>query len=200
MSVSEKLTAVAENVAKVYAAGEVKSDARHSLLYKTEFAAGNGGTEMVFDCPFEPDAFCLTSWSPLANDVISVHICVGDYRTFGKFGGMIKARVSSGDTYSRISAATLRNYYAYSDGSMKFTVPNTTLYEGVCFDTQLMYSFAAVKYTDKSDYELLSEDIALLNDVGGSVTYSQARVNATVTEEEWLALIATKPNWTFTLD
>jgi hypothetical protein len=32
----------------------------------------------------------------------------------------------------------------------------------------------------------------------GSVTLNQAKVNAAFTDEEWAALIAEKPNWTFT--
>lgn len=53
-----------------------------------------------------------------------------------------------------------------------------------------------MKYTDKTDKERIAEMVNGLTG-SGSLTLNKNKVNAAFTTEEWNALIATKPDWTF---
>ena len=69
----------------------------------------------------------------------------------------------------------------------------------VRFDANTDYIVLASKTETRTDKEILTDFVSGLADAGGTVTLSQAAIDAAVTDDEWAALLATKPNWTFTL-
>lgn len=193
MSIGDKLLKVASNVTRVFAAGESK----HLLRYFTDIKVGDSTNTMSFDMPFEPDAVLVVAHGA---DAVTTYNAVrqmfADFRSFWKSRGIYIVRQNGTFKFGNISSATLNNYFRIADGVCTVEVPAAL---GVPYANGAQYIVVAVKYTDKSDKELLEEEIALLADTGSTIEYSNARVLEAVTEEEWQTLIATKPNRTFTL-
>ncbi|MBQ6892640.1 MAG: hypothetical protein IJN48_00395 [Clostridia bacterium] len=218
MSVNEKMTAIADAIrgftggkdklsldamaaaiTDVFAAGEAVSDEKHNALYKVDMKQGSGTGTMEFDCPFEPDAVYIATWSPLfANTENMFHFCLADFRSFARQSGFLKYFTTSILT-SMISSSSLGNILKYENNKLAFVAPSSL--SSVTFRDCVNYVFIAVKYTDKDDYTLLAEEVALLPSGGGSVTFSEKRINETVTEEEWEEMIAParEAGWTISL-
>ena len=193
MSVADKLLTVANNVSRVFAAGEAK----HTARYAAAIAVGDGTRFMSFAVPFEADLFCVAAHGAEAlSNSNSVLQLVFDSRAFAKRGGCYRILQDGAPSGGYFSSATGGNYFKVADGICTVEAPASL---GVNFINGTQYACTAVKYTDKSDGELLEEEIALLSDTGEVLEYSSARVLSTVTEEEWQTLIANKPNRTFTL-
>lgn len=193
MSIADKLSEIANGIPLIFAAGEEK----HTSRYAVAFVTGDGTNIISFACPFEPDCFFVTAHGGAAisadNAIMQM---VFDARSFARYGGMYRSRKGGANSQGTFSSATGGNYFGRSDGACTLEVPSSL---NAPYINGAQYICTAVKYTDKSDRELLEEEIELLSDVGGAVQYSKARINATVTEEEWQEIIAAKENWTFTL-
>ena len=193
MNIAEQLLTVANNTPLVFEAGEKK----HTMRYATALVVGDGTNIVTFACSFEPDCIFVT---PHGADAMSadnaIMQMVFDRRSFARHGGMYRAKKDASNTQGTMASASGRTYFAWADGICTVEVPSSL---NAPYITGTQYICSAVKYTDKSDRELLEEEIALLAETGASIQYSKKRINDTVTEAEWQALIAQKPNRTFTL-
>ena len=188
------LTKMAESVPLVYLAGEEK----HLSRYHVETKIGSGISEIQFNCPFKPDAILIYTWSPYYyTKAGTISMATADFRSFGQHGGMMRYRTDSSLTQSNFKNQTLQNSFIYSDGSFRLVKPSA--FPNVVFDTAMKFVFVAVKYTDKSDAELLLEEILRIPSGYTEITLSQKRVFEAVSEEEWAEMIAGFPNITFNL-
>ena len=193
MSIADKLSEIASDLPRVFEAGEKK----HTARYKTALVAGDGTNIISFEVPFEPDCVFVTAHGAEATTSVSGAMqMIFDIRSFANIGGMYRVRQNSKNTQGAISSASGKNYFRIADGLCSVEVPSVL---NSVYPNGVQYIITAVKYTDKSDRELLYDEISMLADMGGAVEYSSARVLATVSEEEWQTLIASKPNRTFTL-
>ena len=193
MSVAEKILLLKEDFDNVFAAGEGK----HTSRYSVTLAVGDGTNSVTFSVPFEPDCIFVTTHGADAtasdNSVLQM---VFDKRAFARYGGMYRVRRDGANTQGAMASATGGNYFRWADGVCTVEAPSSL---GVNYTSGAQYVCTAVKYTDKSDKDLLSEEIQSLADSGETLSYSQKRINETVTDAEWQTLIALKPNRTFTL-
>lgn len=202
---------MAAAIPEVYNAAERQCAAKHFVAVVT----GSGTSEMAISVPFDPDAvfvICHSAYAAsLANGSTGYWMDLRfNRRNAARYSGYFMAVPPNADrTNTRVSASTALEICTYSDGMLRFNAVNATLQKYV-WRSDLQYLFTAVQYSDKTDAELLAEEIALLPDAtGGTVEYSLFRVNEIFetasgandgsTSAAWAALVATKPKWTFTL-
>lgn len=192
----DKLTldGMAAAIPLVYGAGEAK----HTSRYATFFAVGDGTNIISFNCPFKPDSFFVTAHGASAMSADNAIMqMVFDARSFARYGGMYRARKDRSHTHGTMASSSGGNYFRWADGVCAVEVPASL---GTPYISGAQYIATAVKYTDKSDRELLEEEISLLADTGETIQYSKARVLSVMTEAEWDAFTKTaKPSRTFTL-
>ena len=175
-----------------FAAGEAK----HTSRYMTALVTGDGTKNISFACPFEPDYIAVKYHGADASSAAAAVTCmVFDRRSFALHGGYYIVRLTGKNYIGTVGSATGGAYFSWENGACTVTSPvGSALYIDGC-----QYICVAVKYTDKSDRELLEEEISRLSDTGGELYYSEQRVTEVMTEEEWQEIIAAKENWTFTL-
>lgn len=193
MSIAEKLVTIANNMPLVFEAGEKK----HTSRYATALVVGDGGNIVSFPCSFEPD-FISVSYhgaDAMASDN-SMLLISANKKAFARISGMHREVRSGSMMHGNISATGVATYFRYSNGTCTVEAPASL---GAYYTNNTQYVCVAVKYTDKSDRELIEEEIALLSETGATLEYSRTRVLATMTQAEWETLIATKPNRSFTL-
>lgn len=231
MSVQEKMTAIADAIREktggaeklsldamaaaipeVYAAGEAATAADCAARHFTAHFAGNGENSFSLAIPFDPDMVCIVCHSAYTNVTTLAGAWLDlrfNRRNAARYAMHFMYIPAGGNrTNVRVAADTARQLLSYSDGMLTLSAPNDTLKQ-VFWRSDCMYILTAVKYTDKTDKELVSEEIALLPDTGGTVEYSLIRINEIfetvagandgAASVEWEALVATKPNWTITL-
>jgi len=161
---------------------------------------GDGTGTLAVEIPFSPDALLVYTQSPYAAAETYQNIMtVYDLRTFLRYCGMNRVIATSNtwNTQALLNQSEKRPVYA---SGVLSVAPGTVVGGHTCvYNASVPYTVVAVKYTEKSDRELLTEVIAGLPDSAYTATFSQYRVNATVTESEWAALTQTKPNVTFAL-
>ena len=124
-----------------------------------------------------------------------IAVCVYTPHALGKYIGGVQTTQSS----LSLGAAAIRRdqrMVSYADGVLTFTMVESV---PVRFDANTDYIVLASKTETRTDKEILTDFVSGLADAGGTVTLSQEAINAAVTDDEWAALLATKPNWTFTL-
>lgn len=193
MSIADQLLEVANNIPLVFEAGEKK----HIMRYSSVLVVGNDTGALQFNCPFEPDYIVVTAHGATAQSASNtVVFALFDRRAFARVGGFFRTR--QGGTYKNNASSTETGYAYFACENGICTVSPPSSYN-VTFGNDTQYICAAVKYTDKTDKELLTEEISLLADTGAALEYSKLRINETLTDAEWQTLIATKPNRTFTL-
>lgn len=193
MNTAFKLLTIANNVPLVYAAGEKK----HTSKYATALVTGGGTNTISFAVPFEPDAVFVTYHGA---DVFAVTnsalTAVFDFRSFASDAGLLRVRRNSSNMQANVSAANGKTVFNVADGTCTVIVPSAY---GTPFLSGTQYVCTAVKYTDKTDRELLEEEIALLPNDTRTIKYSRDRVYGVVTEAEWSAIIGPKNKITFML-
>lgn len=193
MKTALKLLEIANNVPLVYAAGEKK----HTSKYATALVTGDGTNTISFAVPFEPDAVFVTYHGAnvfaVSNSLLQA---VFDFRSFATSSGMYRVYREGKFLQGAVSNANGRDYFRYADGVC--TVEVLASY-GTPFLSGTQYVCTAVKYTDKTDKELLAEEISLLPNDSRTVQYSRDRVYGAVTEEEWAEIIGGKNKITFSL-
>lgn len=157
---------------------------------------GDGGKSVSFHVPFEPDTVQIIGFDPMVHKTnLTLATIVCDIRAFGQLGGY--AAYGNGSTLSTTMFTTVSISTRYSrteDGVI--TVQNINS-AGAYFGNGFVYTVIAVKYADRSDKERITDFVNGLTG-SGTVTLNRAKVNAAFTDDEWAALVATKPNWTFT--
>lgn len=193
MSIADKLITVAENLPKVFEAGEKK----HKMRYAVSLGVGDGTNEISFDCPFEPDCVTVsTHGAEAVSAANSVRQMSFDLRSFARYGGIYLIRRSGANINGNFSSGTGKDYFQWANGTCTVIVPQEL---NVGYLVGAQYICTAVKYTDKSDRELLEDEIMSLAETGEELLYSKTKVNETLSDTEWQLLIANKPKRTFTL-
>ena len=205
MSIAEKLTAVAENQQKVYDAGFAAAEALCGQKHYVTTVTGNGTTSLSFHVPFTPDSLLVFvsevgMYAKLDAKTMFFEMGQFDLAGFGMIGGMYKVFYNNKENNLSVTTTSMLTRYAQdAEGivtlqnliinSISTTVPAT-------FIDGAEYVVVAAKYTEKSDKERITEYVRSLTG-SGSTTLNQAKVNAAFTDDEWAALIAEKPDWTF---
>lgn len=158
---------------------------------------GDGSSSVSFHVPFEPDTVQIIGCSPFANTKeYALAMFVYDRRAFGFLGGAaLHGKTSTGilTTTMMTTTSALKRYSRTEDGVITIKGIATS----VVFDPDYLYTVVAVKYTEQTDKERITDFVNRLTG-SGTVTLNQATVNAAFTDDEWAVLIAHKPDWTFT--
>ena len=182
----------------------VKSNAEDTGCEKKHFTTvvpGTGEGSLSFHVPFEPDLLCVSGlWTATLTEKNNLIAFVCDLRNFGQIGGFSTSH-TTGNTVKLTSYTTisvLSRYSRQENGLVTLANITTEANSGVnsIFSDQIQYTVTAVKYTDKTDKERITEYVESLTG-SGKATLNRAKVNAAFTDEEWAALIAPKPGWTF---
>lgn len=187
---------MAAGVSQVYEAGESAERAKCVAKHFVTTILGNGETSISFRVPFKPDfmtVICSDSdvFSNANNIIYAVML---DISTFGFIAGTEYVSASGGMKGQQMTSTSIyKRYSQASDGTV--TLQNIGSTVGKFFSGR-SYTVVAVRYVEKSDKERITEYIRSLGD-SGSTTLNQAKVEAAFTDEEWAALIAEKPGWTF---
>ena len=159
---------------------------------------GSGTGSVSFYVPFEPDALCITGFDPtFSKKPYALGSFVADLRAFGQAAGNTAyGNASSGAMTNAAFTTTsvLNRYSRTEDGTV--TIQNISSSVAVVFDASYTYTAVAVKYAEQTDKERITDFVNGLTG-SGTVTLNQAKVSAAFTDDEWAALITTKPNWTF---
>lgn len=222
MSVQEKMTAIADairdktgsaglltlddmaaSVPEVYEAGRTaeKEDC-DAQFFKTSFI-GNNTTAVSLNIPFLPDILTISTFSDYAtarrkNTLWTIEF---DTRSASRYQGLIGQITSAGQAgLSRVGGNSLPNCYTYANGVFTWKHPSLT----PVFTSNARYFVSAAKFPETSAKAAITEEISLLPDTvpseaNGTLEYYSATVNKYFTAEEWAALIATKPKWTFSM-
>ena len=196
MSIAEKLTTVAENQQEI-----------EMQYFKTSFI-GSGTNEVSFATPFMPDVVQILALSAyVASKNCTLQSVVLDTRTATKWG-CITAFCEINDSgaitpcVAPIKATSLHNgLFSYENGVFTWKAANQIF----TFSPHTRYYVVAARFPNNSAKKIVEEEVSLLPDVvpegsTGRLLYSNARINAIFTTDEWNALKATKPNWTFVLE
>lgn len=201
MSIADKLTTINDNVPKVYAAGQSAEKAVCHARHYTTVIPGTGENTLTFHVPFDPDfVYIVGSDPPVITSVYNTLMAIFDRRSMGIIGGIILTlRALPNSVVNNIvtSMSVPKMCSREEDGTItiKDITTHTSGVYGV-FSDQVQYTVTAVKSLDKTDKERITEMVENLTG-SGSLTMYRPRVNAAFTDEEWAALIATKPDWTF---
>ena len=200
MRIAEKLTTVAENMPLVYAAGKAACAQKHFVTTVT----GNGQESISVNVPFKPDVLLMFvsevgMYGKLDSTKSFVSLIHFDISGFGMIGGRYECFIAGGVKQTAVTTTTMLTRYAMADDGMvtlqNFSTSGTTAI-GTFLDG-VEYVVIAAKYTDQTDRERITQYVQSLSPTGGSVTMNGAKKTAAFTDEEWNALIAQKPGWTF---
>ena len=221
MSINEKMTAIADAIRaktggtnaltldgmaaaipEVFAAGESAEAEKVAARQFVTALCGNDENTISIPIPFKPDLILISSFDAYSRKSASTYnAMMYDFRAAARSPVAFILYTNSKATASTttVSNSNAKNLFTYAGGIFTFTAPSSTEYQLAKWRSELLYAVSAFKYTDKSDKELISEQISRLPDSGGTVEFASAAISAAFTDDEWASLIATKPNWTFTL-
>lgn len=225
MSVNEKMTAIADairekggvegplsldgmaaGINEVYHSGF--NDGQLDGLQWCElhhFANAPLGTDtnsISFFLDFKPDFIAISCFEPHSRLEPSTYCnAICDLRSVARspVAFIVYVKSDGTPTNTNVSYASAHNIFTYSDGVFTFVPPSSTEFQAAKWRRELRYFVVAFKYFEMSDKALITEQISRLPSEGGTISFAAAAISAAFTDEEWAALIATKPNWTFTL-
>lgn len=221
MSVNSKMTAIADAIRaktgstdaltldgmaaaipNVYAAGEAAEAARIAAKQFVSTTYGNDENTISVAIPFAPDFICISCYEAYSRAAASTYCgALCDFRSAALTPVALIQYVNSGGKSSNANASysTAKTIFTYADGTFTFVPPASTEFQNSKWKSELLYVVSAFKYTDQSDKELITDQIARLPDSGGTIEFASAAIHAVFTDDEWAELIAIQPNWTFTL-
>lgn len=200
MSIAEKLVQLKTDFDNVYSAGVLAEAHRISLRRYINTQSGNDTTAITANIPFKPDVITVICFSPLVLSRAKAFCSFTyDLRSFGQLAAT--ATVSTGSTLklSMFTHSSAQSKCVFADNGDVTISKIGSSSEIAVFASDMQYVIIAEKYTDKSDAELISDFVNALPDTGGAVTISKIKVESAFTSAEWNALIAKKPNRTFSL-
>lgn len=205
-NVNEKMTAIADAIRGLVGgtdllsldgmAESVSDYASRVCIKEVSFSDTNSITVPL---PFKAEKVLIFSFNALNTSTPSTYLSVlFDNVSFSDRCATMSVSDSNKSVRNIVIGITSRTkYFAVSDSEFTLT-PSQSSYWATSLWRGGKYLVVAYR-SGKSERELLEAQIADLSDEGGEITFSQERVLEVVTEEEWQTLIATKPNWTFTL-
>lgn len=185
----KKLTQIAENSLELY--NRCKNN--HFVTTIT----GDGTESLSFRLPFEPDAlqvfctdprllYCQYAVAFFNADLMGLGLAAAIYQTILD-RNIVNTAMTTNTVGSRVSRA--------EDGTV--TLTNITDKGTACvFALGLPYTVVASRYTDKTLRQRYEEFVNSLTG-SGTAQVCKAKVYEAFTAEQWAALTATKPDWTF---
>ncbi len=202
---SETLTLdeMAGEIGKVYAAGWARAA---DFYYAERVTLPARQTYIDLPVDFFPDQVYLFTTKTGARDTaattIAQHVCF--LPTVDSYCGMLAYNTTGGNT----SATRRSGYYGTSSGGahrlLSETAEGYRMSAGAADGITLHYDageykVVAVKYSDKSDRDMLTEYVRALPDTAVTVYIASLMRERAFADEEWDTLIAEKPNATFVL-
>ena len=162
-------------------------------------AMGDGTNSISFEVPFKPDTYLITAINPLATTIsIAWYIITGETNNCQENIGVLRA---VNDNATGFAGGSITNTLQLKNVTYKNGVFNYTEREyRYNFGKNITYTLIAFK-TGITPKEYTIKQINELPDTstGKVLQYNRTRINENFTTEEWESLIATKPNWTFSL-
>lgn len=210
MSISQKLTQIAENVSKVYGMGEAAAKAACEEKHFITTVAGAGGTELTFACPFQPDRVLVSCyWPSVYKQENVIAMFVADRRSFSHIGGgAVTYRTNGNVSHQGLTVNALTTRCTYNENGT-VTLGGVTGASGAgVFAEGAPYVVSAVRYADETDRQRITQYVQALTGSGAAALNGSKVDGAFETfpgavdgrdSEAWADLIATKPDWTFTL-
>lgn len=215
MSVNEKMTAIADAIRSktggteplglddmAVGVGDVYEAGKQEILaeqFKTTFW-GNGTFDFAIEMPFEPDVFCIFSPSDYLNFTPNTlrSITVDMKSVYRYMGVLARVTAAGAANNSSLTTANFMNSFVYEDGVLHFRTTSSALLDSK-WQANTLYCMTAAKY-NRDIKAIVEEEVRRLpDDSGGTMSYTRSRVMEYFTESEWAELIATKPNWTFSM-
>lgn len=202
--IADKLRQVADNLPLVYEAGKQNCTARHFSAVVT----GDGTGELMLPIPFAPDLIEVVNHDPVIRATRgTIAFCQIDFSALGQLSGLfgMTSGPSSGNalgTYTNVlmaSSGLANRCRRNEDGTM--TLSNFS-YDGLpgVWGKGVDYMVTAVRCVDKSDRQRIEENIRRLPENGTYKIYiQQEKMEAAFTREQWNALIAERPGYTFVM-
>ena len=197
------LDAMAESVGEVYENGRAAEQAVCAAEHFRTSLFGSGKQVLTMEIPFYPDVLTICAISPyLEASGNSARVFVADTRSSGKRTAFLMHLSSAKADGAKMYSDTISGLLGYADG--KLTVDIAGFSNVGTWNTNTRYSVSAVRFPNETAKVLIEEQIALLPDAvpsgnTGAMQYNSTKINKLFTAEEWEALIATKPNWTFSM-
>ena len=200
MAVSDKLLTLKADFDRVFEAGKAEGDKAWADKVYVGTVRFDERNNFTLSLPFVPDKVLICTYDALALSTPLSYSMILYERSFGKYGAQL-GYVNSGLTLSVVSIQnkSVGSYFAFENGSMTYITPAVADLQQSLFKDRPYFVFAY--RTGQSDRELLQNEVDSLGSGGGSVSFSQKRVLDTVSEAEWMSMIAAKQSegWTFTL-
>lgn len=187
------LDAMAAAIPAVRAAGKHLAEAVCAGRHFVTVVHGSGTKSLSVEIPFYPDAIAFVSANPRVCPNQVIFYAYTPHAVYAK--GINLYSTASSVAYGGVARQDGSSLVDYTDGVLTASVIETVV--GSFADTD--YIVLASKTETRTDREILEDFVEGLADTGGSVTLKKATVNAAVTDAEWAALIAAKPNRTFIL-
>ena len=186
---NDKLVTVAENCVRLHAA------CADNHFVTTVY--GNGTDKLTVHVPIAPDGFFLFCTDPiLRTQDHLVSFFTADLGTLGYICAV--SQCSNGGVLFNMAMTNSSVFNRYSrDENGTVTLQNISAKSGYgIFGAGLEYTVVAVKCGNKTDKQRFTELVERLEG-SGTIQVWGDKVHAAFTDEQWAALRATKPNWTF---
>lgn len=208
MKTAQLLKEIAENEQKVYDAGAQKERRHCQSRHFSRLIPGSGTTELIVPVPFEPDFVEVCCHDPVIRTQKGiVAFAQFDRRALGQICGTFCVTTGPVDStnlgaYSNLLAATttLNNRCSVDEHGALHVKDITISGETGVWEPEVKYLVNAVKYVDVSDAERLAEVVRRLPAGGTYKIHIRKQVrDAAMTDEQWKALIAERPTYTYVM-
>lgn len=217
MTLSEKLQTIAQNEERVYTAGmrigedtgreygyaDGLAEGEHRCAQKHFFAVveGDGTSTLSVPIPFEPDTLTVWGADPRSlNSGTAIAYLSADLTSFAYIAavfGLFNNR--SAITTTPMTAKGFADRYNYTDGVVSvFNLKSAASNPESVFPQGVPYVVCAGKFAEGTMRSRIIDYVRSLTG-SGTASMSKLKIEAVFTNAEWEALIAEKPNWTFTL-
>lgn len=208
MKTAQLLKEIAENEQKVYEAGGQKERRHCQSRHFAAVVPGNGTEELTVRLDFEPDFVEVCSHDPAIRTQKGIlAFAQFERRALGLIGGMFcvtsgpSGTTSLGSYNNMLAAANTMNDRCSVDEQGVLHVKNLA-YSGEPgrWGAGVDYIVTAVKCVDKTDAQRLEEAIERLPEGGEYKIHIRKDIReAAMTDEQWKALIARRPTYTYVM-
>lgn len=195
------------DITGIYNAGFKDGQKDCAAKHYTAVVYGDGTETLTFQLPLEPDYISVVTNAPEIRLMEKVVAYVElDFAALGQFGGKYGVATTATGTDSIpnfvFPPSAIPKIYKRESGETELTlsvISQGQSYAGSVFGNGMEYLVTASKFDLPPLKTRIEESVARLPDQTTTkpVYYQQAKVNAAFTDEEWEALKATKPNYTF---
>ena len=197
--IAEKLRQVAENLPRIYEAGKKPCLENHFVAALT----GDGTDKLNVPIFFEPDILSISGYEPgaykKANALAQFYADLSGFGFLAATSSVYNAAGSLAST-AMTTETVLNRFDRQADGTLTITnIRGTSDDKAAVFQEGVSYVVMAARYEKKPLRERIEDYVASLTG-SGTAMLSRRKVFEAFTQAQWDALIATKPNWTFTLN